>query len=53
MDHPEAAEQLKSFKRRFRKKVEIIQVSATENEGIDGLKARLGELVGNAAAPVS
>ncbi len=45
MDLPAAAENLKAFKRRFRKKIEIIAVSAQESEGIEPLKKRLGELV--------
>ena len=53
MDHPESAEQLKSFKRRFRKKVEIIEVSASQDHGIEELKVRLGELVGHAAEAVA
>jgi GTP-binding protein len=45
MDLLEAAENLKAFKRRFRKR-EVIPISAGNNEGIDALKARLQELIG-------
>jgi GTPase len=45
MDLPEAAEHLKAFKRRFRKR-EVIPVSAADGLGIDALKARLHELIG-------
>jgi GTP-binding protein len=48
MDLPGAAEQLKSFKRRFRRKIEIVPISAAEKEGIDELKAKLAEKVGAA-----
>ena len=44
MDLPGAAENLKAFKRRFRKR-EVIPISAGAGEGIDALKARLGELI--------
>jgi len=50
MDLPEAAENLKAFKRRFRK-VEIIPISAKDDQGIDGLRARLEAIV--LPAPVS
>jgi GTP-binding protein len=45
MDLPEAAENLKAFKRRFRKKIEVIPISADKEEGVEPLKERLGELV--------
>ncbi len=51
MDLPEAAEKLKAFKRRFRKKIEIIPISADAAEGIEGLKERLGELVSASVTP--
>lgn len=44
MDLPEAAANLKAFKRRFRKR-EVIPISAAEKTGIDSLKARLRELI--------
>ncbi|HEY5891600.1 MAG TPA: GTPase ObgE [Chthoniobacterales bacterium] len=44
MDLPEAAENLRIFKIRFPKS-EIIEISAEQNQGIDGLIQRLGELV--------
>ena len=44
MDLPDAKEQLKAFKRRY-KKLEIFPISAQEGEGIEALKARIGELV--------
>ncbi len=44
MDLPGAAENLKAFKRRFRKR-EVIPVSAAGREGIETLKARLHELI--------
>jgi GTP-binding protein len=47
MDLPGAAENLKAFKRRFRKR-EVIPISAAGHEGIDVLKARLRELIGAA-----
>ncbi|MGC3990987.1 MAG: GTPase ObgE [Chthoniobacteraceae bacterium] len=40
MDLPDAAENLKAFKRRFRK-VEVIPISAKSDQGITELKARL------------
>lgn len=49
MDVEGAEEQLKSFKRRFRRKIEIIPISAAESQNIEALKQRLGELVGAAA----
>ena len=52
MDLPGAAENLKAFKRRFRKR-EIIPVSAAGHEGIDALKARLRELIGAACGPAA
>jgi GTPase len=51
MDLPEAAENLKAFKRRFRKR-EVIPVSAAGDLGIDVLKARLHELIGARADSV-
>jgi GTP-binding protein len=45
MDLPEAAEKLKAFKRRFRK-IEVVPISAESGTGIEALKERLGELVG-------
>jgi len=50
MDLPEAAANLKAFRRRFRKR-EVIPISAAADEGIDALKARLQELIGAAANP--
>lgn len=47
MDQPEAAANLKAFKRRFRKR-ELIPVSGVTGEGIEELKARLHELIGHA-----
>jgi len=44
MDLPGAAENLKAFKRRFRKR-EVVPVSAAATEGLDSLKARLHELI--------
>lgn len=44
IDLPDAEENLKQFKRRFRK-VEVIPVSAEQGIGIDKLKARLAKLV--------
>jgi GTP-binding protein len=49
MDLEGAAENLKAFKRRFRKR-EVIPISASENEGIDALKLRLQALVGEIPA---
>ncbi|HEX4084317.1 MAG TPA: GTPase ObgE [Chthoniobacteraceae bacterium] len=46
MDLPGAAENLKAFKRRFRKR-EVIPISAAESQGIDDLKVRLRELIGS------
>ncbi len=51
MDVPDADEKLKAFKRRFRKKIEIIPISADSGEGIETLKERLSELVLNPVAP--
>lgn len=51
MDLPEAAENLKAFKRRFRKR-EVIPVSAAEEEGLAKLKNRLREIVLNPASAV-
>jgi len=45
MDLPDAAENLKAFKRRFRK-TEVIPISAAENQSIETLKARLQQLIG-------
>lgn len=45
MDHADAAEQLKSFKRRFRKKIEIIPISADRGEGVEHLKERLAQML--------
>jgi selenocysteine-specific translation elongation factor len=50
MDLPEAAENLKAFKRRFRKR-EVIPISAAGDQGIEALKARLHELIGAPAHP--
>jgi len=50
MDLPDAAENLKAFKRRFRKR-EVIPISAANSEGIDVLKSRLNELLTPASAP--
>jgi GTP-binding protein len=44
MDMPEAEENLKQFRARY-KKTEIIPVSAEQGEGIEQLKRRLGEIV--------
>ncbi len=44
MDLPGAAENLKAFRRRFRKR-EVIPISAAGGEGIETLKARLSELL--------
>ena len=44
MDLPGAAENLKAFKRRFRKR-EVVPISATDGEGIGALKARLQALI--------
>ncbi|CAN5409523.1 GTPase ObgE [soil metagenome] len=46
-DLPEAAAHLTTLRNRFPKQ-EIIPISALEGEGVDALKARLGELVGHA-----
>jgi GTP-binding protein len=51
MDVPDADEKLKAFKRRFRKKIEIIPISADSGEGIEALKERLSELILNPVAP--
>ena len=51
MDLPGAEENLRAFKRRFRKR-EIIPVSAESGEGIDQLKARLHELTAPSPSPV-
>ncbi len=48
MDLPEAAENLKAFNRRFRKKIEIIPISADARTGIEEFKERLGTLVAEA-----
>jgi GTPase len=48
MDLPEAAENLKAFKRRFRKR-EVIPISAADGEGIEALKERLHQLIGRRA----
>jgi selenocysteine-specific translation elongation factor len=45
MDLPGAAENLKAFKGRFRKR-EVIPISAGEGQGIDTLKERLHEIIG-------
>jgi len=50
MDLPEAAENLKAFKRRFRKR-EIIPISAAGGQGVDALKTRLRELICVAGDP--
>jgi len=47
MDLPDAEEKLKAFKRRFRKKIEIIPISADAGEGIEQLKERLSDLILN------
>ncbi|MCE9608882.1 MAG: GTPase ObgE [Chthoniobacter sp.] len=44
MDLPDAKEQLKAFKRRYRK-IEVLPISAQVGEGIETLKTRIGELV--------
>jgi len=44
MDLPDAAENLKAFRRRFRKR-EVIPISALENQGIETLKSRLHALI--------
>jgi GTP-binding protein len=44
MDLPEATARLKQIRARYRK-TEIIPVSASEGEGIDTIKRRLGEIV--------
>jgi GTP-binding protein len=44
MDQPEAAENLRLFKRRFRKR-EVIPVSAEQGTGLEQFKARLRELL--------
>ncbi|HEX8296533.1 MAG TPA: GTPase ObgE [Chthoniobacteraceae bacterium] len=49
MDLPDAAEKLEHFRGRYRK-LEIIPVAAGEDEGIELLKARLGDLVSTQAA---
>jgi GTPase len=51
MDLPEAEEKLKAFKRRFRKKIEVIPISAGSQQGIEPLKERLHELIAGVAAP--
>jgi GTP-binding protein len=48
MDLPEAAENLRAFKRRFRK-AEVIAISANAGTGLDALRARIAELVGSRA----
>ena len=48
MDLADAKEQLKTFKGRY-KKLEIFPISAQSGEGIEPLKARIGELVLGAA----
>ena len=45
MDLPEAATNLKAFKKRF-SKVEVLPISAESGEGSDRLKSRLQELIG-------
>jgi GTP-binding protein len=45
MDLPDAAERLKQFKRRFRK-IEVVPISAQSGTGVEELKSRLGELIG-------
>ncbi len=45
MDLPGADEQLKSFKRRFRRKIEIVPISAQADEGVEELKEKLGTFV--------
>jgi GTP-binding protein len=45
MDLPESKEKLKHFKTRYRK-LEVFPVTAALGEGVDKLKTRLGELVG-------
>ncbi len=44
MDLPEAAEKMKAFRKQF-KQLEVLPISADQGEGIEELKARLGELV--------
>ena len=53
MDLPGASEKLKAFRRRFRKKIEIIPISAEARDGIEPLKERLSELVGAIPQPES
>jgi GTP-binding protein len=50
MDLPGAAENLKAFKRRFRKR-EVIPISAEGGVGIDLVKERLHGLIGQAVKP--
>lgn len=52
MDLEGAKEKLKQFKTRY-KKTEVFSVSADEGEGLEALKARLGELILDAAPPVA
>lgn len=49
MDLPEAKEKLKHFKTRYRK-LEVFPIAADEDQGVEKLKTRLGELCGNVAA---
>ena len=49
MDLPDAAANVKAFKRRF-SKVEVLPISAESGEGIDSLKSRLQELIGASAS---
>ncbi len=51
MDLPEAAENLKVFKQRFRAKIEVVPISADREDGIEELKERLGTLVTHHAEP--
>jgi len=54
IDHPDAAEKLKGFKRRFGKKTEIVPISAETGKGVEELKTRLQELlkeIGTAPEP--
>jgi len=50
MDLPEAAANLKAFKRRFRKR-EVVPISAADNAGIEALKVRLHDLICAARQP--
>jgi GTP-binding protein len=49
MDLPGAPEKLSAFKRRYRK-LEVLPISAEHRDGLDQLKERLGELIGEMQA---